>query len=115
MNPLTSILGTIISGFILAALTLSLTLWGCGSKKKDQATKEQPQSGAASGTVSITHPEIPALQWPAMTMDFNLASPEVVKGVAPGSAIRFEFEAGEPGEYAVTRMEAAAANGHKGH
>ena len=70
---------------------------------------------AAAGTVSITHPEIPALQWPAMTMDFNLASPDLVRGVAPGSAIRFEFQPGEPGEYAVTRMEAVSGNGHKGH
>lgn len=69
----------------------------------------------AAGTVSITHPDIPALQWPAMTMDFNLASPDVVKGIAPGSAIRFEFEAGEPGEYAVTHIESAADSGHKGH
>lgn len=70
---------------------------------------------AAAGTVSITHGEIPALQWPAMTMDFSLASPDVAKGVAPGSAIRFEFEQRAPGEFAVTRIAPAAAADHKGH
>ncbi|WP_018987891.1 efflux RND transporter periplasmic adaptor subunit [Aromatoleum toluclasticum] len=71
----------------------------------------------SAGTVSITHGEIPALKWPPMTMDFNLASPEVVKGIAPGSAIRFEFEQHVPGEFAITRVEAAApaSAGHKGH
>ena len=36
----------------IAALTLSLALWGCGSKKTDKATKEQPGEGVANGTVS---------------------------------------------------------------
>jgi Cu(I)/Ag(I) efflux system membrane fusion protein len=55
--------------------------------------------------VTITHEPIPALNWPRMTMDFQLAKPELVKGVAPGSAIRFEFEQRGPGEFVVTRME----------
>ncbi|MDO9599329.1 MAG: efflux RND transporter periplasmic adaptor subunit [Azoarcus sp.] len=63
---------------------------------------------AASGTITLTHEAIPALQWPEMTMDFGLAAPEVAAGIAPGNAIRFEFEAGEPGEYIVTRIEPVA-------
>jgi Cu(I)/Ag(I) efflux system membrane fusion protein len=55
--------------------------------------------------VTITHEPIPALNWPRMTMDFQLAKPELVKGVAPGTAIRFEFEQRGPGEFVVTRME----------
>ncbi|NMG00483.1 efflux RND transporter periplasmic adaptor subunit [Aromatoleum toluolicum] len=70
----------------------------------------------SAGTVSITHGAIPALKWPPMTMDFNLASPDVAKGVAPGTPIRFEFEQRTPGEFAITRIEpAAATGGHKGH
>ncbi|WP_407278821.1 efflux RND transporter periplasmic adaptor subunit [Aromatoleum evansii] len=71
----------------------------------------------SADTVSITHGEIPALKWPPMTMDFSLASPEVAKGIAPGSPIRFEFEQRAPGEFAITRIEAAtpASTGHKGH
>ena len=70
-------------------------------------------------SITVTHPEIPELQWPAMTMDFDLASPEVVQGFAPGSAIRFEFEQRGPGEFAVTRIEAGedvqGAGAHRGH
>ncbi|AYH45456.1 efflux RND transporter periplasmic adaptor subunit [Azoarcus sp. DN11] len=69
----------------------------------------------SAGSVSITHGAIPALKWPPMTMEFALASPEVGKHIAPGSAIRFQFEQRAPGEFAVTRIEAAAPTGHTGH
>jgi Cu(I)/Ag(I) efflux system membrane fusion protein len=59
-----------------------------------------------------------------MTMDFMIADPALVKSIAPGSPVRFVFEAGEPGEYIVTGIEpvagvapspAATAAGHGGH
>lgn len=65
-------------------------------------------------TVSISHQPIPDLKWPAMTMDFNLASPGVVKGIRPGTSIRFDFEQRGPGEFAIVRMVADAA-GHGSH
>lgn len=77
---------------------------------------------AEAGSVTMTHGEIPALSWPAMTMDFKLADPALVKDIAPGTPVRFVFEAGEPGEYIVTGIEpiassaaAPAAAGHAGH
>jgi len=70
----------------------------------------------ATQTVTLTHGDVPALQWPAMTMDFGLASNDVVAGLAPGAKVRFEFRAGEPGEFVVTRIErATGAAGHGGH
>ncbi|KON81323.1 efflux RND transporter periplasmic adaptor subunit [Azoarcus sp. PA01] len=62
----------------------------------------------ATNTVTLTHGDIPALQWPAMTMDFAVASPDLVAGLAPGTPVRFEFEQGEPGEFVVTRIEKAS-------
>ncbi len=74
---------------------------------------------AAAGSVTLTHGEIPALQWPAMTMDFVLADPALVEGIAPGTAVRFVFKAGAPGEYIVTAIAplagAAPAPGAGGH
>ena len=82
----------------------------------------------ATKTVTLTHGDIPALQWPAMTMDFAVASPALVADLAPGTPVRFEFEQREPGEFVVTRIEKAskgaagkpaaepaAANGHGSH
>ena len=60
-------------------------------------------------SLTLSHAPIPELKWPRMTMDFQLADPALVEGVAPGSAVRFSFEVGEPGEYVVTRIEAAQA------
>lgn len=54
--------------------------------------------------VTITHEPIAALNWPRMTMDFQLAKPELIKGVAPGTAIQFEFEQRGPGEFVVTKL-----------
>ncbi len=60
-------------------------------------------------SLTLSHAPIPELRWPRMTMDFQVADPALVQGVAPGSAVRFSFEVGEPGEYVVTRIEAAQA------
>jgi len=60
----------------------------------------------ATGTVSISHGPVPALQWPAMTMDFAVTRPELLSALTPGSRIRFGFEQREPGEFIVTRIEA---------
>jgi membrane fusion protein, copper/silver efflux system len=62
---------------------------------------------AAAGTVTLTHRPIPALGWPAMTMDFTLVRPDLAAGIAPGTPVRFSFEQRAPGEFVVTRIEPA--------
>jgi len=44
----------------------------------------------ADETLTLTHPEIPALKWPGMTMDFKLA-PDVATRPPAGSEIDIEF------------------------
>lgn len=77
-----------------------------------------------TGSVTMTHGEIPDLQWPAMTMDFMIADLALVNGIPPGSPVRFRFEAGQPGEYIITEMTlvvgaaatpAVAVDDHKEH
>ena len=41
--------------------------------------------------LTLTHPPIPALRWPAMTMDFRLAPQLDATGVAPGQEVEIEF------------------------
>ncbi len=77
----------------------------------------------AAGSVTITHGEILSLKWPPMTMDFTLADPALAGGIASGSAVRFEFRQGEPGEFVITRIERlrtgirkrADTDAHEGH
>jgi len=92
-----------------AALSAFTAPEEAASAKRYRTEGTLEEIDAAAGSVSVTHEPIPELQWPAMTMDFNVAGPEVFAGVAPGSRIRFEFEDRGEGEFAVTRVETLAA------
>lgn len=70
---------------------------------------------AASSTVSMNHEAIPALQWPAMTMEFGLARPDTAQGFLPGEPVRFEFEDRGNGEFVITRIDKATGAAHGDH
>jgi len=66
----------------------------------------------ATGTVSaveareitLDHAPVPALKWPAMTMPFQLAQPDLARGLKPGDAVRFRFTQ-QGDEHTVTAIE----------
>jgi Cu(I)/Ag(I) efflux system membrane fusion protein len=76
----------------------------------DSMTATQPASAAASsatvatyagqgrvesveaGSLTISHGDIPALGWPAMTMGFDKPSPKAFPEVKPGDTVHFEFK-----------------------
>jgi Cu/Ag efflux protein CusF len=43
------------------------------------------------GRVVLSHQAVAALSWPAMTMPFQLATPELVQGLTPGLQIEAQF------------------------
>lgn len=43
------------------------------------------------GRVVLNHQAVTALNWPAMTMPFQLATPELVQGLTPGLQIEAQF------------------------
>jgi Cu(I)/Ag(I) efflux system membrane fusion protein len=43
-------------------------------------------------SVTLSHEPVPALQWPAMTMAFKLASPQLATGISTGEGVSFAFE-----------------------
>ena len=45
----------------------------------------------AGETLTLTHPEVPALKWPGMTMDFKLAPNLASLKPSAGSEIDLEF------------------------
>ncbi|WP_310449518.1 efflux RND transporter periplasmic adaptor subunit [Sulfuritalea sp.] len=63
---------------------------------------------AKAGTVTVSHGPVASLKWPAMTMDFVLANPALAEKIKPGSAIGIEFVERKPGEWVITKLEAAA-------
>jgi Cu/Ag efflux protein CusF len=46
----------------------------------------------AAGTITINHEAIPAISWPAMTMQFTAENPAILQGVAAGDSVRFEVK-----------------------
>ncbi|WP_417069776.1 efflux RND transporter periplasmic adaptor subunit [Niveibacterium terrae] len=69
---------------------------------------------AQTGAITIAHQPIASLKWPAMTMDFVLANAALARGIQAGTPVKFEFVERKPGEWVITKLE-AAPNGHAGH
>ena len=60
-------------------------------------------------TVTLQHPAIPALKWPAMTMDFQLPpADQRPKELSAGLAVRIEFEMRDGDIPQITRIQPAA-------
>ncbi|WP_425259789.1 efflux RND transporter periplasmic adaptor subunit [Rubrivivax sp. RP6-9] len=55
-------------------------------------------------SITLEHAPVPALQWPAMTMPFQLAQPDLVRGLKAGDAVRFRFRQ-QGDEHVVTAIE----------
>lgn len=63
------------------------------------------------GHIELSHGPMPTINWPAMQMGFSVASPEALKGLAPGEMVEFEMR-GEPdkdGNYVIERLKRKAA------
>lgn len=54
-------------------------------------------------SITLAHGPVASAGWPAMTMAFALASPDVAKGLAAGDAVRFRFQE-QGGRHIVTRL-----------
>ena len=69
-----------------------------------------------AAAITLEHEAVPALKWPAMTMPFQLARPDLARGVKAGDAVRFRFRQ-KGDEHVVTAIdrEPAATDPHAGH
>lgn len=78
-----------------------------------------------AGTLTLKHGPVPALKWPAMTMEFTVANAALLTGLKPGQNVNFEFVERQPGEFVVTSIAAVsravqaqtstAQGAHSGH
>jgi Cu(I)/Ag(I) efflux system membrane fusion protein len=57
-------------------------------------------------SVTLSHQPVPALRWPAMTMQFRLEDPALTRGLKAGDQVRFGFEQAPAGP-TVRRMARA--------
>lgn len=58
---------------------------------------------AAKGVVTLAHGPIASLQWPAMTMSFELKDAALAKGIKVGDAVDFELVRSQD-SYVITRL-----------
>ncbi|HYG84796.1 MAG TPA: copper-binding protein [Azospirillum sp.] len=81
------------------------------------AQKAAQTSAAATGKVNsvdaktrvlnLTHGPIPALSWPAMTMDFGVAPSVDLSAVKPGDTVAFTVGKDAKGMYLIDSVQAA--------
>ena len=62
---------------------------------------------AAKGKLVIDHEPIPALNWPQMVMDFQLADKAMADQVKAGDKVQFEMQEGEKGSYTIISIQPA--------
>ncbi len=62
----------------------------------------------AQASVTINHGPIASLKWPAMTMDFKVKDPALLRTLKPGQSIAFEFVEAAAGEWTINRVQPAA-------
>lgn len=62
---------------------------------------------AAAGVVKLAHEAIPAIKWPAMTMDIKVQDPRQLAGLGPEQKVSFRLVRGAEGQYVISRIEAA--------
>jgi len=76
----------------LGCLAALVALAGCGLEREEtyRATGFVQSVDAANKQVTISHEEIPGFM-PAMTMNFDVAKPELLDGVGPGARVEFEL------------------------
>lgn len=63
---------------------------------------------AKAGKVNLTHGPVPSLNWPGMTMDFQVKDNAVLKGVAPGQKVEFSIAQTGQSQFVITRITPAA-------
>jgi Cu/Ag efflux protein CusF len=61
----------------------------------------------AQHKINLSHGPIPAIGWPAMIMDFPVASSVDLSRIKPGSRVNFSLEKGKTGTYEVQSVQPA--------
>lgn len=61
----------------------------------------------AHAKVTITHGPIASLKWPAMTMDFRVEDPELLRPLKPGQKVDFDIIEESAGEYVIVHIQPA--------
>jgi Cu/Ag efflux protein CusF len=62
---------------------------------------------ADAGSVNLSHEAIPAIKWPAMTMDIKVADKKILSGVKAGQTVTFGLIKDPRAGYVISHIEVA--------
>jgi Cu/Ag efflux protein CusF len=62
---------------------------------------------AAAGVVKLAHDPIPAIKWPAMTMDLKVRDAKQLAALKPEQKVDFGLVKGADGQYVISRIAPA--------
>jgi len=90
--------------FLLKVVLVLLLFGGTALAQSHQATGVVKRVDPAKGVVSLKHGPIKSLNWPGMTMEFNVRDPKLLAGVKPDQQVKFEFVE-DKGRYVITSIK----------
>lgn len=90
------------SMILFASIFLATAMAYAGNTYKGKG--EVKSVNAKAEKVLVAHGPIKGLM-DAMTMEFNVVDPEMLKDVKPGNKINFSLEADKKGNFTITDME----------
>lgn len=93
-------LSTLIAGLAMLASISNLQAADAASGKGTVN-----RVNAAAGTVNISHEAIPAIKWPAMTMDIRVADKKLLSDVKPGQTVTFGLSKDPRTGYVISHIE----------
>jgi len=64
---------------------------------------------AAQHRIGVQHEPIPAIGWPAMSMEFAVAPSVNLQAIQPGARVNFSIEKGADGMYVIQSLQPAGA------
>ena len=77
------------------------------SQAPAQGTGTVNSVDAAGRKINMAHDPIPAIGWPAMTMDFAVAPSVDLRAIRPGARVSFQMIQGQGGMYVIQSMTPA--------
>jgi Cu/Ag efflux protein CusF len=92
---------------LAAALLAAPAMAQQGGNQAVIATGTVKKVDAARHVVNLSHGPIPAISWPAMTMEFAVAPDVDLAALKPGQEVEFTLapKTGAKGEYTVTGVK----------
>lgn len=94
---------TILSGPALAQMPSGMQM--SDPAKTVSATGSVKKVDAAKRVVNLSHGPIPAISWPAMTMDFAVAPDVDLSAVKAGQNVEFTLVPGKGKDYVLTSIK----------